>query len=61
MKNEYAKYYEDVSQKLSKMRLYKVAEECGISYGTLKSIEKGTANPTVESIEKLRAYLENTF
>ena len=61
MSNEYAKYYADISEKLKKLRLYKVADDTGISYGTLNAIQKGGANPTVETIEKLRAYLENTF
>lgn len=57
--SEYAKYYADISEKLKKLRPYKVSEDTGISYGTLRAIMRGEANPTIEILEKLRAYLSN--
>ena len=56
--NNYAKHYSDVSEKLKKLRPYKVSEETGISYGTIYNITQGKANPTIETLEKLRAYLK---
>jgi DNA-binding Xre family transcriptional regulator len=61
MSEDLAKYYSWMSEKLKKMRLYKVAEDTGISYGTLKAIEKGKANPTLATLETLRVYLESKF
>jgi transcriptional regulator with XRE-family HTH domain len=49
---------ERLRQRLKDRRLYIVAEKTGLSYQTiLKIVDGSTANPTINTVESLEAYL----
>lgn len=53
-----SKAYKEISDKLQKANLMQLVRETGIAYNTLLAIKAGTANPTIATLEKLAAALE---
>lgn len=45
-----------IREQLADRRLSVVAERTGLSEPTIRSVRKGEGNPTLDTLERLRAY-----
>ena len=50
---------EQIVEKLKDKNLHKVSYYSGVSYGTIRSISKGSKKCKYESVEKVSRYLED--
>jgi DNA-binding phage protein len=48
---------EKIASALADRRLYKVSQETGISYGTLRKLQLNDGNPTLSVLQKISSYL----